>query len=132
MSWADNCLYWQAIFRLMAVQYHCHSLIMAGTTLSDTSIVYVHVGHKHVFAWIPTSCISGQIIVCFCISSVLFLIGGHRGCSSLSQQSQHVDVLHMSFSHTYGTLKLESPIGVHIGAAQLKKRRRTAYLKQER
>lgn len=54
MSRADNCLYWQAIFRLMAEQYHCHSLIMAGTTLSDTSIVYVHVGHKHAFACIPT------------------------------------------------------------------------------
>lgn len=44
MSPADNCLYWQAIFRLMAVQYHCHSLIMADTSLSDTAIVYAHVG----------------------------------------------------------------------------------------
>lgn len=61
MSPADNCLYWQAIFRLMAVRYHCHSLIMADTSLSDTAIVYVHVGGKHVFAWLPACRVSEQM-----------------------------------------------------------------------
>lgn len=36
MGWPDNCLYWQAISSLIAVQYHCQPLIMAGTALSDT------------------------------------------------------------------------------------------------
>lgn len=61
MSSADNCLYWQAIFRLMAVQYHCHALIMADTSLSDTAIVCLHVGGQHMFAWLPASCVSEQM-----------------------------------------------------------------------
>lgn len=36
MGWPDSCLYWQAISSLIAVQYHCQPLIMAGTALSDT------------------------------------------------------------------------------------------------
>lgn len=83
MSRVDNCLYWQAIFRLMAVQYHCHSLIMACTTLSDTSIMFVHVCRKHVFARVPTQRASVQMtetgfvvyIVSFCVYGLLFLIG---------------------------------------------------------
>lgn len=35
MGWLDNYLYWQAISSLIAVQYHCQPLIMAGTALSD-------------------------------------------------------------------------------------------------
>lgn len=36
MGWPDNCLYWQPISSLIAVQHHCQPLIMAGTALSDT------------------------------------------------------------------------------------------------
>lgn len=83
MSRADNCLYWQAIFRLMAVQYHCHSLIMACTTLSDTSITLVRVPRKHMFARIPTHHASVQMaetglvvyMVSFYVYGLLFLIG---------------------------------------------------------
>lgn len=71
MSRADNCLYWQAIFRLMAVQYHCHSLIMACTTLSDTSIMFLHVCLKYVFAQIHNK------HVCKCLKSALLLILFH-------------------------------------------------------
>lgn len=60
MSPADNCLYWHSIFRLMAVQYHCHSLIMADTSLSDTAKVCAHVGGKHVFAFLPACCVCEQ------------------------------------------------------------------------
>lgn len=87
MSRADNCLYWQAIFRLMAVQYHCHSLIMACTTLFDTSITLVRMCHKHMFARIPTQHASVQMtktglvvyMVSFCVYGLLFLIGVKGG-----------------------------------------------------
>lgn len=75
-------------------------------------------------------------IVCKCanyclflhIFFVLFLIGGAQG---VLQPIPAVSMLmcYTSFSHTL-ILKLESPIGVHVGAAQLKKRR-TKNLKQE-
>lgn len=61
MSPADNCLYWHSIFRLMAVQYHCHSLITADTSLSDTAKVCAHVGGKHVFAFLPACCVCEQM-----------------------------------------------------------------------
>lgn len=105
MSRVDNCLYWQAIFRLMAVQYHCHSLIVACTTLSDTSIMFVHVCRKHVFARVPTQRASVQMtetgfvvyIVSFCVYGLLFLIGGGGGWG-LSQQSLHVEGLYTSYT----------------------------------
>lgn len=80
MSQADNCLYWEAIFRLMAVQYHCHSLIMACTTLSDTSITLVRMCHKHMFARIPTQHASVQMTETGLVypSSLCMLVG--YGC----------------------------------------------------
>lgn len=41
MGWSDNCLFWQAISRLIAVQYYCQSLITAATAQpwhTDTSM----------------------------------------------------------------------------------------------
>lgn len=100
MSRADNCLYWQAIFRLMAGQDHCHSLIMACTTLSDTSMLFVRVCRKHVLCtdtYITCKCANDWNWLCCLYRFILWrrpIIPNRRWGWGLFRQFLRVDITH--------------------------------------
>lgn len=77
MGWPDNCLYWQAISSLIAVQYHCQPLIMAAAALSDTPTPQ----------WYVRACTCALVCTClFTDSAYLFSPRSKMGLSKKKQR----------------------------------------------